>query len=189
MIVRKLRLKKGWSQEQLAQISGLNVRTIQRIERGHSASLESKKSLAAAFEVQLLTFNTSSQEAAKEVNNENEAIDMTNLEHKADQNVASAEIADDTDHAKTIEELKADEKYALNYAKGISEFYQHLLIYGFVNAIILYNIDSASGYLPWGLGGWTFGLILHGLNAFEVLNFLNADWERKVAEKKLGRKL
>jgi transcriptional regulator with XRE-family HTH domain len=40
MIIRKLRLQKGWSQEHLSQISGLSTRTIQRIERGHKASLE-----------------------------------------------------------------------------------------------------------------------------------------------------
>ena len=46
MIIRKLRLKRGWSQEQLAGMSGLSVRTIQRIERGQGPGLESLKSLA-----------------------------------------------------------------------------------------------------------------------------------------------
>jgi transcriptional regulator with XRE-family HTH domain len=54
MIVRKLRLQKGWSQDQLAQLSGLSLRTIQRIERGQKAGLESLKSLAAVFEVQVI---------------------------------------------------------------------------------------------------------------------------------------
>lgn len=53
MIVRKLRLKHGWSQEQLAELSGLSVRTIQRIERGQKPGLESLKSLAAVFETDL----------------------------------------------------------------------------------------------------------------------------------------
>lgn len=53
MIVRKLRIQKGWSQEQLAQFSGLSVRTIQRIERGKNAGLESLKSLAAVFEINI----------------------------------------------------------------------------------------------------------------------------------------
>lgn len=53
MTVRKLRLKRAWSQEQLAQFSGLSIRTIQRIERGQKAGLESLKSLAAVFEVEL----------------------------------------------------------------------------------------------------------------------------------------
>lgn len=40
MLVQKLRLQRGWSQEQLATVGGLSVRTIQRIERCQSASLE-----------------------------------------------------------------------------------------------------------------------------------------------------
>lgn len=51
MSVQKLRLKFGWSQQQLAAASGLSVRTIQRIENGHPGSMESLKSLAAVFEV------------------------------------------------------------------------------------------------------------------------------------------
>jgi XRE family transcriptional regulator, regulator of sulfur utilization len=34
MIVRKLRLKRGWSQSQLAEMAGVTTRTIQRIEQG-----------------------------------------------------------------------------------------------------------------------------------------------------------
>lgn len=55
MSVQKLRLKLGWSQQQLAEASGLSVRTIQRIEAGHPPSTESLKSLAAVFEVDHLT--------------------------------------------------------------------------------------------------------------------------------------
>jgi transcriptional regulator with XRE-family HTH domain len=36
MTLQKLRIQKGWSQEQLADLSGSSVRTIQRIERGHT---------------------------------------------------------------------------------------------------------------------------------------------------------
>jgi transcriptional regulator with XRE-family HTH domain len=51
MLIQKLRLQRGWSQEQLAELSGLSVRTIQRLERGQPASVESLKALGAAFEV------------------------------------------------------------------------------------------------------------------------------------------
>ncbi|CAA6606032.1 conserved hypothetical protein [Rhodospirillaceae bacterium LM-1] len=47
--LKQLRLDKGWTQEQLAGISGVSVRTIQRIEQGGTAGLESAKALAAAF--------------------------------------------------------------------------------------------------------------------------------------------
>lgn len=57
MSVQKLRLKHGWSQQQLADASGLSVRTVQRIEAGDPASTESLKSLAAVFEVDFSTLN------------------------------------------------------------------------------------------------------------------------------------
>ena len=51
MLIQKLRLQRGWSQEQLAELSGLSVRTIQRLERGQAASAESLKALASVFEI------------------------------------------------------------------------------------------------------------------------------------------
>jgi len=53
MIVKKLRAKKQWSQEHLALLSGLSVRTIQRVESGKSASVETLKALASVFEVDI----------------------------------------------------------------------------------------------------------------------------------------
>jgi transcriptional regulator with XRE-family HTH domain len=55
MLVQKLRLQRGWSQQQLAELSGLNIRTIQRIEKGQEPSVESLKSLAAVFNVDFST--------------------------------------------------------------------------------------------------------------------------------------
>jgi len=51
--IKKMRLERHWSQEQLAEMSGLNIRTIQRIENGENAGLESLKSLAAVFEINI----------------------------------------------------------------------------------------------------------------------------------------
>jgi len=53
MIVKKLREQNGWTQEQLAEFCDLNVRTIQRVESGNKASLETLKSLASVFEVNI----------------------------------------------------------------------------------------------------------------------------------------
>ena len=47
--VLQARRQKSWSQEELAIASGLNLRTIQRIENEASASLQSKKALASAL--------------------------------------------------------------------------------------------------------------------------------------------
>jgi transcriptional regulator with XRE-family HTH domain len=49
--LRELRSARQWSQEQLAQLSGLNLRTIQRLESGAKVSTESLRALSAVFEV------------------------------------------------------------------------------------------------------------------------------------------
>jgi len=50
-LIIELRHKKLWSQDELAIASGLNLRTIQRIEKEASASLQSRKALASALDV------------------------------------------------------------------------------------------------------------------------------------------
>ena len=55
MIIKQLRDRRGWTQEQLAECCGLNVRTIQRVESGNKASLETLQSLASVFEVNIST--------------------------------------------------------------------------------------------------------------------------------------
>ena len=58
MNIQKLRLQRGWSQQQRAELSGLRSRTIQRIENGQSASAEALKSLASAFEIDFTTLTS-----------------------------------------------------------------------------------------------------------------------------------
>lgn len=55
MILKQLRMSRLLSQEQLARMSGLSVRTIQRIESGHVPSMESLKCLASVLEVDVPT--------------------------------------------------------------------------------------------------------------------------------------
>ncbi|MBK7896703.1 MAG: DUF805 domain-containing protein [Anaerolineaceae bacterium] len=50
-LVKKLRTAENLSQEQLSEKSGLSLRTIQRLESGGNASIESVRALAAAFGV------------------------------------------------------------------------------------------------------------------------------------------
>lgn len=49
--IKELRLARAWSQEQLAELAGLSVRTVQRIENGERPGLETLSALAAVFEV------------------------------------------------------------------------------------------------------------------------------------------
>jgi XRE family transcriptional regulator, regulator of sulfur utilization len=153
MLVRKLRLKKGWSQEQLAELTSLSVRTIQRIERGQKPGLESAKSLASVFEVDHSQF-------------------------------LIGDYIMKTEHL-----LEQDEKEAMEYVKGIKEFYSHAFMYCVFAIAFLIFRDPTEPMVMWGLIGWGTGLILHGLVAFEKFNFISVNWEKKLIEKKLGRKL
>lgn len=69
MILKQLRLSRHLSQEQLADMSGLNVRTIQRIESGKNASVESLKCLASALNVEIATLNQEKFNVDKNSNN------------------------------------------------------------------------------------------------------------------------
>ena len=52
--IKKLRELNAWSQEHLSTVSGLAVKTIQRIEaEKNKASLESQKALASVFEIEI----------------------------------------------------------------------------------------------------------------------------------------
>lgn len=159
MIVRKQRLKRGWSQEHLSQLSGLSVRTIQRIERGHNAGLESLKSLAAVFE-----------------------LNVTDLQMEPDMNVnTNDEIQVTPEEKKIIEQVRE--------IKGFySHLITYVLVITMLFGINLFT-DPSYIWAWWPAMGWGIGIVSHGLSAFEVLNFFGADWEKRQIEKRLGRKL
>ncbi len=70
--IKKMRLERHWSQDQLAEMSGLNIRTIQRIENGENAGLESLKSLAAVFEINIT--DSDKKEEMEQIRKEEEYI-------------------------------------------------------------------------------------------------------------------
>ena len=51
MIMRELRQERDWSQEQLAELSGLSLRTIQRLEGINKVSTETVQALATTFDM------------------------------------------------------------------------------------------------------------------------------------------
>lgn len=61
-LIQDLRAARAWSQQDLAEATGLNLRTIQRIERGGNASLQSRKSLAMAFDLDIADLDPKEQE-------------------------------------------------------------------------------------------------------------------------------
>ncbi|WP_085297506.1 helix-turn-helix transcriptional regulator [Cognaticolwellia mytili] len=57
-LLKQLRNQKNWSQEELATVSGLSHRTVQRIESSGNCSLESKRALAVALEIEASKLET-----------------------------------------------------------------------------------------------------------------------------------
>lgn len=54
MVIKGLRQERSWSQEQLAELSGLSLRTVQRIESSNSISVDSLAALARAFDIDVV---------------------------------------------------------------------------------------------------------------------------------------
>jgi transcriptional regulator with XRE-family HTH domain len=48
--IRTLRIQRGWTQEQLAEIAGISSRTVQRAETANCASFDTVRAIAVAFE-------------------------------------------------------------------------------------------------------------------------------------------
>lgn len=170
MLIQKLRLQRGWSQEQLAELSGLSVRTVQRLERGQTASVESLKALGAAFEIDF------SQLKEPDMN--------TIADMSSDPAPASA--------AALKQGLSTEEALALAHVRKLKGFYFHLAMYGIIIGFLaIVNLMTSHHYLwfLWAASGWGVGLLIHGMRVFDKVPFLNGEWERRQVEKYLGRKL
>jgi transcriptional regulator with XRE-family HTH domain len=63
--LRREREIRAWSQSHLAEVAGLSMRTVQRIENSGSASLESAKAIAAAFDTQVEALLSVATEVSK----------------------------------------------------------------------------------------------------------------------------
>ena len=186
MIIRKLRLDKGWSQEQLAEISGVSTRTIQRIERGKTASLESLKCLAAVFETEV----TDLREETPMTNTQSNTPTLTEEDRAALAKMREWMQYDDKGYYMDPN-LNSDERAALEYVRDIKAFYINLWSYLIVMAILLtINLLTGPNYIwvIWPALGWGIGVLMHGLTVFEVFSFFSADWERKQVEKRMRRK-
>lgn len=175
--VQKLRLQRGWSQQQLAELSGLSTRTIQRIENGHTASTESLKSLASVFEID---FSTLSSEPPT-MSPETQTVSLNAAALTADPSCGDT-------HAST----SIQERLALLRVRKIRRFYIHLLQFvAVILGLTVINLvtNPQKLWVIWPALGWGIGLVAHGISAFEWMPFLGPQWERKQVEKHLGRRL
>lgn len=176
MIIRKLRLQRGWSQEQLAEFSGLSIRTIQRIERGQRAGLDTLKSLAAVFEVPLASLQP----------------EETTMSQPSTLSSSTNSSADPQPSAQPAPKITPEEEQAIAAVRDIKGFYSHLTSYVCV-ITLLWVINWFTGadyyWAKWPTLGWGIGIVSHALSVWEVFNFFGPEWEKRQVEKRLGRKL
>lgn len=176
MLVQKLRIQRGWSQEQLAELSGLSVRTIQRIERGQPASAETLKSLASVFEIDfsvLMPADTPAPDPEAPM-----AAETLNPP-------AAAITAD-------AASLSAEERLALRHVRRLRDFYSQLATYvAVILMLLVINLLTVPQYLwvVWPAMGWGVALVVQAASLWGPKRFLGPEWERRQLEKRLGRPL
>lgn len=134
MIVRKLRLQRGWSQERLAELAGVSVRTIQRAERNGSMSLETVAALAAVFEV------------------DRSLIESGGTEMQDQQDLSAPLSDDERDAIRYVRELKEFYSHLAMYLVFVVVFG---FTFGFERPFILW------GAVGWGFGVLLHGLVAH----------------------------
>lgn len=154
MSIQTLRLEKGWSQEELAMHSGLSVRTIQRIENGHRASLESLKCLAAVFQT-----NVSNLVQEKPMNT-NSTPNQQYVEHKEQEAIAY------------VHNLKIFHVHWIIY----------IVIMACLYALNLKVSPDDLWFVIVGLA-WAVGLIIHAIWVFGMFSFFGGAWEQKQFQK------
>ncbi|GJL92861.1 helix-turn-helix domain-containing protein [Hyphococcus sp.] len=158
MSVQKNRLDRGWSQEQLAQHSGLSVRTIQRIERGKTASLETLKCLAAVFETKVA-------DLVQEPN--------MNKSDQSDQAFASAMESDAIEYVKNLKGLYV---HIIIFA-----FIMPML------TALNYYISPESWWIIYVAVPWALAIGLQALLTFGFFNIFGPKWEQRQFRKRMKR--
>ena len=160
MLIQKLRLQRGWSQQQLADLSGLSVRTVQRIEQGQVASTESLKSLAAVFEIDFSTLQEPGMNTTT---------------------APASTAAFDADEALAFAQVRKLKGFYLHLA-------QYVVVVTLLLGINLWTRPQYL-WVGWVAMGWGIGVLFHGLRVFERYSPFGAAWEKKQVEKRLGRKI
>lgn len=159
MPIQKLRLQHGWSQQQLAELSGLSVRTIQRIENGQTPSMESLKSLASVFE-----------------------IDFQQLQPQ------EASMPDSSPVSTAMQAEQIALAHVRHLKRFYIHLMQYVLVIA-VLAVINWVVSPERMWVVWPALGWGIALLAHALRTVGKLPFFSPAWEKRQVEKHLGRTL
>lgn len=160
MSIQVRRTDRGWSQEELAMHAGVSVRTIQRIETGKRASLETLKCLAAVFE-------TTVSELVKE----------QTVTTPLSQNIPQS-LQDDA------------EKQAIAYVQNVKAFHMNWIAALVIMPLLYVLNQRLSPEFDWylivGLC-WGAAIALHALVIFGMFSVFGGAWEQDQFQKRLRK--
>jgi len=144
-VLRRLREERSWTQEHLAAVSGVSLRTIQRIEREGNASAESRLSLAAAFQVDVSVF--------------------------AEQPESPAGTPAQTDHSIPLRTERETRDPLNPFLRHLTIY----LLVGAFLVYRDWSRNHALLWAYWPLMGWGIGLALHGWRTWRRWRGTHAD--------------
>lgn len=178
MMIKELRLERGWSQEELAECLGLSVRTVQRLENGQTPGLESAKALAAVFNKEVVDFLPLPTP---------EETPMPNPVTPSSQPVPEL----DEELRRAVMREEREEREARRYVTELKAFYGHVAMFAIVMPfLVILNLWTSPDYywFFWPLLGWMMGLAGHAAFTFDLGSiFGKSDWEAEAYQKKLER--
>ncbi len=161
-MIRELRLERAWSQEQLAEVAGVSIRTVQRAENGTVPGLETLKALAAVFEMDVeslrkVAFATSAQEASADNDN---------------QQAETEEFSMNTEQAESISNGALDSEYLRpNTPAAKAEFLRfsaHLLLVLVTLVIINWASTPDFWWAKWPALGIALAILWRAGDAFGI---------------------
>ena len=175
MDIQKLRTDRRWTQEPLALHSGLSPRTIQRLESGNAATLESLKCLAAVFET-----------SVTHLMQEPKMIPTTPAVQTADTDkTKSSENEPNT--GQTFQQRKEAE--AIDYVQNLKGFHLNwlcfLVIIPCLYALNLY-VSPDNIWIGWVIAPWAFGIALHAIVMFGLFGLFGAEWEQRQFQRRMS---
>lgn len=157
MRIQELRQGRGWTQEELSLHSGLSVRTIQRIESGRPATLETLKCLAAVFETRVAD------------------LAMEQPEMMETEQESAFSRAEENEAIHYVQNLKGFHLHWMSFAVVV------LCLLG-VNLLL----TPEYLWVLWVVGSWGLGIALHAVMLFGMFGLFDAEWEQRQFRKRLA---
>ncbi|MEI8633296.1 helix-turn-helix domain-containing protein [Vibrio sp. PP-XX7] len=165
MVIKALRLQRGWSQEQLAELTGLSVRTIQRVEKGQSPSLESLRAFAAVFDMSVEDIQV-----------------KIGIRNTPDQKMLENEEQD----AQIDQVTGKVRRKRLFLKRGVNYLFTVAILF-FINLLINLFTGADNLWAIWSAFGLGVAFVIRTIQDSTYFLF-NSRWEQKEIKKQLSRK-